>query len=475
MTMFAKSVSAVAKSYCGLATKVQSFEIVWRTNRERWLTNIAVFSVLALALVFFLIGVPGSANAQGANVADTVASYFSPSKQTFSDVYRQNFESLSRFGCWGCNVFDAFSRSIFDAGERVGGSGPGRTFSGVIVAFACCFSLYYVGSAFVSGDASDLLARWKGFWRLMLSVAVASAFLTTGGGSFENTWRMIYGPILSVPLAVAQEVNNGAGASKCPASPTAPSRSAELDGASKSLDAMRGVVCDSNEIAIKGIAFGTAMAMSGDGFVGAIVNAACGLIVMAIFFYITITFPMRFIDVLIRLSVVSVLTPVFIVCATFKPTRGYVQIAISNILYCGSVFAFTSILFGLGIKFIENRMDAHINAMKDSSTITIIGSGFEIVAMAMIFASFSRTAVSLAQEFSQFRGSAGHAGDTAINLTNTVASTAIKGASAGTSLGAHKVASSMRGQPATGSGTEAHAGTVGGGSASGTLGRGVSS
>lgn len=307
----------------------------------------------------------------------------------------------------------------------------------------------------------------------MIAVAIATAFLNAGGGAFNNTWRIVYGPLLSVPLAVAKEVNGAGSGSNCA---VAVDVGADVEAAEQSLKAMEGVVCDSNAISMKGIAFGMALATSGsgNGFVAGILNALCGLIVMAVFFYVTITFPMRFIDVLVRLAVIGVLTPVLIVCATFKQSRAYVQIAVSNILYCGSVFAFTSILFGLGIRFFEQRMDAHINAMPTSSNTTIIGSSFEIIAMALIFASFSRTALSLAQEFSQFRGSAGGAGDAATNFSNLIVSSGVKGGTAGSTGAIQSLATAIKKRGGGVSGG-AEASQVGGGSASGSLGRGVSS
>lgn len=449
--------------------KIKKAEYFIKNNKERWIVNSSVFAVLTIFSMLLVFGFPQTANAQVVgNIIDVAANFFTPSKETFQQVYSNNLGILNGFGCWGCNVFDAFSGSVFTAGQRV--SGNGAAFAGVVVAISCVLSLVYIGSAFVSGDASDLLSRWKSFYRLLISVSIATAFLTTGGGAFSNSWRFVYGPLMSVPLAVAQEVS-GKGPGSCAVSANP---SPTIAGAESSVKAMRGIVCDVNSITMKGIAFGSALAFTGDGIIAVFVNAIAGLLTVVIFGWVTITFPMRFIDILIRLTVLGVITPVLVVCATFRASRSYVQIGISNILYCGASFAFTSILFNLGLEYFKDVMDSRINLIDTQSSLTsILASSFEIVGMAVIMASLAKTAGGMAQEFSQFRGTSGGAGDAATNMISTVVSAPVKG---GAALASGAIQGTVAGRAAAGAaGAAGSAGSVGGGSASGSLGRGVSS
>lgn len=463
--MIKSIIGKVDNDFSSIFEKINKVDDFIKNNKERWIINSSVFAVMSLLSFLLVFGFPNQANAQVLdNIVDIGVNFFSPSKESFQQVYNNNLGILNGFGCWGCNVFDAFSGSVFTAGQRV--SGNSASFAGVVVAISCLLSLVYVGSAFVSGDASDLLSRWKAFYKLLIAVSISTAFLTAGDGAFGNAWKYVYGPLMSIPIAVAQEVS-GKGPGSCAVSAT-PTPS--MAGAESSVKAMRGIVCDVNAITMKGIAFGSALAFTGNGIIAVFVNAIAGLLTVVIFGWVTITFPMRFIDILIRLTVLGVITPVLIVCATFRASRSYVQIGISNILYCGASFAFTSILFNLGLEYFKDVMDSRIKLIDTQSSLTsILASSFEIVGMAVIMASLAKTAHSMAQEFSQFRGTSGGAGDAATNMISTVVSAPVKGGAALAS-GAIQGTFAGRAAAAAGGGGAAAAST---GSASGSLGRAV--
>lgn len=337
-------------------------------------------------------------------------------------------KTVKAFGCWSCKVFNAFGNATFSSG-RTASAQADAALKPVIVAVATLFSLFYMGSAFVSGDAGDLLGRWKVFWRLCIAVAVGTAWMS-GSGSFEHTWNTVYGPIMLIPLAVEGAVPGAAASSgNCEAvpPPDAPS------GATAVMARMAEVVCGANDISLHGIAMGIGLSNTGDGFTGTIVNVIAGIFLMIIFGWITITFPLRFIDVLLRLTVVGIVTPVLVVCAVFKPTRSYVQIGISNVLYAGSLFAFTGIMFKLGNAFMTKMFaDAAktFTGIGGGSAGQALANGIVLIGSGVIFSAMIRMAPSLASEFSAFRGQSGGVGDAASGFASTVVTMPVKGGAA---------------------------------------------
>jgi hypothetical protein len=427
----------------------------------------AVFGILS-AIVLGLMVMPSSpAEAQFPNPFSGITEMFTSNPNKVRAVYEGNLGALTNesvVGCWGCKIFDEFSRQIFSAGNSL--SGSGGSLAGVIIAVASLFSLVYIGQSFVSGDASDLLSRWKVFWQLMIAVAIGTAWLTTGGGAFANTWKYIYDPLMSIPLATSEAVSGGVGGS-CGAA-SIPGGGAGQTYARESLTSMRQTVCGGHKITMKGIAFGIALAGSGDGIIGSFLNLLAGFAVILIFGWVAISFPLRFIDVLIRLTVVGIITPILVVCATFRPTRSYIQIGISNVLYAGAVFALTSIMFKLGSGFFDSAVDQRVNSMGSWNGATMIADSVVVVGTGVIFSSMLRLAPSMAAEFSQFRGSGSPVGDGATNFASTVTTLPVKAAAA---IGASKIGGAAAGK------AMAAAGGGGGGAAPGTgasLGKGVS-
>lgn len=379
-------------------------------------------------------------------------------------VYNNNYQMLSQAGCWGCQVFDSFAAQTFKAGKDLSSGALMGKLASVIVAVASLFSLVYIGGAFVSGDAGDLLGRWKVFWQLLIAVAISTAWLTTGGRAFDNTWDVVYGPLMNIPLGVADAVrvspsvegNCGAGATP----------EGTPSGAINTVREMRKIVCGGHTISIKGIAFGMAVAGSGSGIVGTALNFVSGVAVMIVFLWIAISFPLRFIDVLLRLAVVGIVTPILIVCAAFKPTRSYVSIGISNVLYAGCLFAFTSIMFKLGSGFFDAAAQDKMNNIAAFNPATNVSQTILLVGAAVIFASMLRMAPSLAAEFSQFRGQSGGVGDAATGFASSVATLPVK---AGTAVVAAKTGGAVAGKAAGGAMAQASGGGV-----AGSLGKSVS-
>ena len=343
------------------------------------------------------------------------------------DAAQQMVDGL---GCWACKVFNSFGTVVFANGDEVA-SQADHALKPVIIAVATLFSLFYLGSAFVSGDGSDLLGRWKVFWRLCIAVAVGSAWMS-GGGSFNNTWNYVYGPLLAIPLAVEKAIPTpGGGGGNCNPAARAPANAPP--GSSTVMNEMATVVCGANTVSLKGIAFGIGLTNTGDGILGSFVNAVTGIILMIVFGWIAITFPLRFIDVMLRLAVVGIVTPVLVVCAVFKPTRSYCQIAVKNVLYAGCLFAFTGIMFKLGFTFLmqmfaDQTAGTSAGAIGSGTAGQLLGKGIVLVGSGVIFSAMVKMAPSLAAEFSSFSGSSGGVGDAATSFSSTVVTAPVKAA-----------------------------------------------
>lgn len=397
--------------------------------RFRMPTGLMSFLLAVGALLMALN--PAPASAQGAtpppaspdlscSITDISCMLFGNGANLQQNIDEAN-AAVTAMGCWSCKVFNAFGGVVFTSGRQVAGEAD-SALRPVIVAVATIFALFYMGSAFVSGDASDLLSRWKTFWKLLIAVAFGTAWLSAG--SFDMTWNYIYGPLLQIPLAVEASVGGGMPGGSCEATTPANAPS----GASAAMSRMAQVVCGGNEISLKGISYGIGLANTGDGIVGSFVNLIAGVALTVVFAWIAITFPLRFIDVLLRLMVVGIVAPVLVVCAVFKPLRSYVQIGIRNVLYAGALFAFTGIMFKIGYGFIMEMADGVVVAGGSQSTGELLGRGIVLVGSGVIFAAMIRMAPSLAAEFSAFSGQSGGVGDAASGFASTVVSAPVKGA-----------------------------------------------
>lgn len=343
--------------------------------------------------------------------------------------------------CWACSVFNGFSKVVFDKGHNIAAS-QDNNFLGIMTTFAVLFSLWYLGGGIMVGDAGDMAQRWKVFWRLMLAVAAAGVILRNN--SFDTVWRYVYGPLMSIPLGIQDALggvgggltgNNVAGVACNPGYVAPPNVGAA--GAGALMKSMFDIVCGGHKVSVGGMGYAYAISQMGSGIVGTLMNVMMGAALFVVFTWLAISFPLRFIDVLIRLAVIGVLTPIFVICAVFKPTRSYVQIAVSNVLYSGALFAFTAIMFNIGGGVFQELMDKYMAGQSGTmllpGELTVaetLGRGFALIGMGVVFASMIKMAPALAQEFSGFKGSSGSIGDAAAGAAAGTASLAVKGAGA---------------------------------------------
>ncbi|MFZ3481814.1 hypothetical protein [Sphingomonas sp. 3-13AW] len=372
----------------------------------------------------------------------TAESGFLPDLNIFTPSNTKNIgESVSDFlglyntTCWPCMIFDTFAATMFSKGQEVSGraADPMRR---IIASVSVVFCLVYLGGGLVAGDASDIARRWTTVWKFLLGAALGSIFV---GSAFENMWSWVYGPVMAVPIAISQEFGQAdantltiaGNAVACSlSSPSGPQGSAGI------VQGMQGIVCGGHRLSGAGMAYGWALMTHTNGFFGTLTNLICGLILMSVFCWVAITFPLRFIDILIRLTIIGILSPVIIVLAVFKPTRSYVTTAIQNVLYVGCLFAFTGIMFNLGASVFSGVLNASLAGMQGASedALTTIVNGIILIGGGIVFSAMIQMAPALAKEFSGFSGSGGGVGDAVGGAVSSAASVAGKGA--GAALGA---------------------------------------
>jgi len=333
--------------------------------------------------------------------------------------------------CWPCLIFDKFAENVFSKGEQVSANaaGPMRRIIGTV---SVVFCLVFLGGGLVVGNAQDIATRWTTVWKFLLGAALGSIFV---GSAFANMWNWVYGPVMAVPIAINKEfgltnVNTlsiAGNAIQCSlANVSGPSGSAGI------MEGMQGIVCGGHRLSGAGMAYGWALMTHTNGFFGTITNIFCGVILMAVFCWVAITFPLRFIDILIRLTIIGILSPVIIVLAVFKPTRSYVTTAVENVLYVGCLFAFTGIMFNLGASVFSGVLNTALAGMQGASedAVTTIVNGIILIGGGIVFSAMIQMAPALAKEFSGFKGGGGGVGDAVGGAVSSVASMAGKGAGA---------------------------------------------
>mgnify|MGYP001237115438 CR=1 FL=1 len=376
--------------------------------------------------------------------------YFFVGENTESfDARRQGARALlDSYDCVACEIFDEFSSAVFNGMSRVDAEGP--SLIPVVVGFAQVFALFYLGSAFVSGDASDLTGRWQVFWRLCLAVAAASAVLAA---PVTIMWDYVYSLLFSIGTGV---VNIVGGAGTGCTSGSSISVSGVPDGARYALENMSTTVCGAYEMTLDGIANGMAIMTQKSGVVNTLAYIFTGMFVVLIYGFLAITFPLRFIDVVIRLAIVSIVTPILIVCLVFKPTRGYFSIAVSNVLNATAQFAILSIIFRIGSQVFTTMTDKVIAAAAETDLefTEVIVQGLVLIGVAVVFNGIVKSVPAIAAEFSRSSGGGMDAGgNAAVGMVGRAATIVVSGAGAGVGVAA------MRGRAMAGAARGAAAGS----------------
>ena len=383
---------------------------------------------------------------------------------------------LESYPCVACDIFDNFASAVFDGMSAVDDEGP--SLIPVVTGFASLFALFYLGSAFVAGDASDLPGRWQVFWRLCLAVAFASFVL--GNKPVTLMWDYVYSALFSIGQGVVNVVGGNSGSCDSPG----PGITADAPaGALEALSYMSTTVCGAYEMTLDGIANGLAMMTQRDGIANTLVYIFSGMFVVLIYGFLAITFPLRFIDVVIRLAIVSIITPLLVVCLVFKPTRGYFSIAISNVLNATAQFAILTVIFSIGKRVFDRMVDITVQAPVESETgafglgsiageqdfTAVVVQALVLVGIAVVFNGLVKSVPAIAAEFSRSSGGGGDAGgNAAVGMIGRTTTAVVGGAGAAAGLGA------MRGRALASQARQADMIGKAVGQAVGRTGRGVS-
>jgi len=350
---------------------------------------------------------------------------FEDRTNSFADEKAEAKQNLQNLGCVTCEIFDTFADATFQGMASIDGQASGLI--PVVATVAMVFSLFYLGSALVAGDAGDLLGRWQVFWRLMMTVAAASIVLSA---PIRIVWQLIYEPLFLIGQAVIDSVGAGA----LPASCSASSPGVYPEAANSALTSMSGTVCGAYNLVLDGLATGIAMFYATpDDFGGILIFVIAGAFICLIYGWLAIVFPLRFIDVVIRLALVSIITPFLVLAAAFKPTRGYATIGVSNVLNATAQFALLTVIFKIGSGVLDEFGQGIAN-VGDASYGQMIITTLSMVGVAMVFSGLVKAVPSIAAEFSRSSGSGGGEGGSA--ATRAVAAPAMIAATAAGGAGA---------------------------------------
>lgn len=309
---------------------------------------------------------------------------------------------LEGYGCGTCEIFEKFSSAVFSVSGKV--DAAGKSLIAPMVSFASLFGLFYLGSAFVTGDASDLLGRWQVFWRLCMAVAGGAAFLSA---PLTLAWDYIYWPLFSIGdglVSIVGGVDASCGGLSVGGAPK---------GANMALNSMGQTVCGSYEMVMDGLANGIAFMTHKDGIMNTLIYALFGFLIVMIYGYLAVIFPLKFIDVVLKLAIIGFITPILGICAVFKPTRGYVGIAISNVLNAAAQFALLTIIFKIGDQvFTEMVQSLGIGAVKgdEQDMMDAFITGLVMFGVAFIFVGLVNSVPSIAAEITRYSGSSGGEG-----------------------------------------------------------------
>ena len=370
--------------------------------------------------------------------------------------------------CWGCTIFDVFVVKGVQTANGVAQSMQGEMLA-ILGIFTICYMLAKIGGGLAVGDASDLPTRFFAAYKMGIVAAIAAAFLQ--GSAVNNVWEYIVGPVLDIPLSAAYQIAGASGATAGSCGAGAPGTGNAIGD--ETLASMRQMICMMHQASAGGMAKAWAFVQTGTGIADRIIRFVIGALMILCFFWVSLTFPARFIDAFIRLMAVILLAPVFIVCAAFKHTRSYALIAVRNILYVGMLMLFMSFMFVVAVGVIGAVSSLDPNAVGDmvsagyaSNPVSGVAADVANVVLSLPYYLFAIGATliinrviaqgpELAQQFSETRVSSG-AGDGVIGAAAGVVSAPVKGA--GAVVGAQMAGRGLEGLVASGVARGASAG-----------------
>lgn len=365
----------------------------------------------------------GPASVDAGDLIEIISFVMEDNRKDFATRKEEFKTDIKGDECMTCLVFQNFAVAVFKPLASVNASGP--DFIPIMVMFAQLYALFVLGKGLIIGNGDDLVARWQVFYRLCLMVALVSFILQA---PVTLIWQIVYNPILLLGGAIAQTV--GSFSSSCGIA----NMNVYPEQAKTVLDMMFAGTCTAWDITLDGMATGLALMTTRATILSILYFGIAGLIIVLIYGWLVITFPLKFIDIIVRLAIVSIVTPVLVLAFTFKETRGYAMTAVSMVLNAAMQFALFMIILVMGKKVFEGLAQIlFISTDAETGVISVLVNSLAMVVTASIFAGLLKSVPALASEISK-SSSGGNEGSNA--AIGTIAKPLTVGATAtGTAVG----------------------------------------
>ena len=338
-------------------------------------------------------------------------------------------------GCWACKTMD----SVVDIGLGVAESvftavaGETATLVGLLMGI---WILFLAAKTFLPfGSEGEGAALWNRGAKKLFQLALVLAFLQ----SSESFWNYVFIPLMSACTTLASsiiqisdpyEVSNGVPQAGPGAETTQPCVQATGSGLEGAKSVMHQLNCPLSKIQrqfSKGILVGVAVIYGGvqsdiglSYFGRVLVAVVSGGILITVFFWGFLLFPLLLLDSVVRLSIIAAFAPLAIAASLFRPTRRICERALWGIVQAGLTLVFVSIIGGLGKAVLSdtfNNLPAtvgttlpdwqHLIDALENQTVIIDFSreGFyKLVGVAVILLYMLRRATHMAAEFSGAQG-----------------------------------------------------------------------
>jgi hypothetical protein len=225
--------------------------------------------------------------------------------------------------------------------------------------------LFFAAKMFLPfGPEGNAGGLWNKGAKKLLQFAVILAFLQ-GSQAF---WGYVFIPVMSAGMAFSRtvvtlgdafEITNGASEtgpggttaaqSYCGDSPTGGSDG--VDGAVAIMTQMNCPLATIQSQFGKGMLIGVAQivgAIKQDQIATTIVSVVGGLVLIAVYFFGLLMFPIFMIDVLMRLTIMTTIAPIALAASLFGPTKTLAHKALWQVAHAALTLVFLSIVGGIG-------------------------------------------------------------------------------------------------------------------------------
>lgn len=294
-------------------------------------------------------------------------------------------------GCWACGTFNTLGAIGLSLADTMFSKlASGMTI--LIGLFMALWILWFAAKLFLPFGAPGS-SHWNMGASKLFKLLIVLAFLQSSG----PFWNYIFTPTLSVGLGIASQLatatdeyekyygtvsevpSSGPNAvNYCDQSPPPPdSRVALSDNAKSAFAALEQMDCPMSQMQSvygKGILIGVSVMRrmgcneSGFSFLPsqmALLYFATGLILVGFFLFGFLVFPFLLIDVLTRVILVAVTSPIAIAATLFHPTAKIAERSLWSLLHCG-----LTLMFGAAIAGINKALIAYIMSQIGTSTLT---------------------------------------------------------------------------------------------------------